>query len=83
MTSMIFQFRWTIASIHQKFLETDSVQDASRIGRPSSITEDKIQQVQEILEQQSHRSRKSGISEIPKEMLYIQAFSSYSYIPHI
>jgi len=41
--------RQTITSIYQKFLETGSVQNLSRAGRPSIITKDKIQEVEEIL----------------------------------
>ncbi len=45
--------RQTITSIYQKFLETDSVQDLSRVGKPSTITEDEIK---EILEMESTNS---------------------------
>ena len=42
--------RQTIISIYQKFLKTGSVEDLDRTGRPSTITEDQIEKVEEILE---------------------------------
>jgi hypothetical protein len=42
--------RHSITAIYEKFLETGSVQDKIRTGRPSTITEEKIQEVEEILE---------------------------------
>ncbi len=42
--------RQTIRSIYQKFFEIDSVQDLARTGKSSIITEEKIEKVQEILE---------------------------------
>lgn len=39
--------RQTISSIYQKFLDTGSVQNVNPPGRPSTITEDKIDEVEQ------------------------------------
>jgi hypothetical protein len=44
--------RHTITSIYQKFLEIGSVEDRAHTGRPSTITEDKVEEVQQILDNQ-------------------------------
>ena len=41
--------RHAITSIYQKVLETGSVGDRAHTGRPSTITEDKVQEIQQIL----------------------------------
>jgi transposase len=51
--------RHTVISIYQKFLETGSVQDCIRTGRPSTITEEKVQEVEEILEMEPVNSIRS------------------------
>ena len=40
--------RHAVTSIYQKILETDSVGDRTHTRRPSTITEDKIQELQHI-----------------------------------
>lgn len=51
--------RHSITAIYEKFLETGSVHDKVRSGRPSTITEDKIQEVEEILEKEPVNSVRS------------------------
>lgn len=51
--------RHTITSIYQKFLETGSVEDLSRSGKPSTITENKVEEVEEILENEPVNSVRS------------------------
>ncbi|CAF3829874.1 unnamed protein product [Rotaria magnacalcarata] len=46
----------TITSIYQKFLETGSVHDLSRAGRPPTITKDKVEEVKEILKMEPANS---------------------------
>ena len=48
--------RHTITSIYQKFLDTGSVQDISPPGRPTAITEDKINEVEQALSMQAVNS---------------------------
>ena len=36
--------------MYRKFLETGSIRDRVRVGRPSTITEDKVQEIQQILD---------------------------------
>ncbi|CAF1664707.1 unnamed protein product [Rotaria magnacalcarata] len=48
--------RHTITSIYQKFLETGSVHDLSRAGRPPTITKDKVEEVKEILKMEPANS---------------------------
>ena len=47
---LIFRFDRPLHQYIKKFLETGSVQDLPRTGRPSTITEEKIEKVQELLE---------------------------------
>ena len=59
--------RHSITSIYQKFLKTGSVIDRARTGRPSTITKAKVQEVQQILDNESVNSvrsvaRKANIS---------------------
>ena len=51
--------RHPIASIYQKFLETGSVGDRAHTGRPSTITEDKVQEIQQILDNKPANSVRS------------------------
>jgi hypothetical protein len=44
--------RHTITSIYQKFLETGTVEDRSRSGRPSTVTDEVIEQVETILKEE-------------------------------
>ena len=48
--------RQTISSIYQKFLDTGSVQNVNPPGRPSTITEDKIDEVEQALTMQPMNS---------------------------
>ncbi len=48
--------RHTITSIYQRFLENGSVEDRTRSGRPSTITEDTINEVEEALNRESQTS---------------------------
>ena len=40
--------RHSVTSIYQNFLETCSVGDRAHTGRPSTITEDKVQEIQRM-----------------------------------
>ena len=51
--------RHAITSIYQKFLEAGSVGDRAHTGRPSTITEDKVQEIQQILDNESVNSVRS------------------------
>ena len=42
--------RHAITSIYQKFIKTDSAGDRAQAGRPSTITEDKVREIQQILD---------------------------------
>ena len=46
----IFQQRYSIPSTYQKFLETGSIGDHAHTGRSSTITEDKVQEIEQILD---------------------------------
>ena len=48
-----------ITSIYQKFFETGSVGDCAHTGRPSTITEDKAQAIQQILDNEPMNSVRS------------------------
>ena len=50
--------RHAITSIYQKFLETGSVGDRAHTGRPT-ITEDKVQEIQQILDNEPVNSVRS------------------------
>ena len=57
--------RHTITSIYQKFLETGSVEDRRiRSGRPSTITNDRINEVEEAL----NREPQTSVRKIGREM---------------
>ena len=45
--------RHAITAIYQKFLKIGSVGDRARTGRPSTITENKVQEIQQILDNES------------------------------
>ena len=51
--------RHAITSIYQNFLETGSVEDRAHTGRSSTITEDKIQEIQQILDNEPVNSVRS------------------------
>ena len=51
--------RHAITSIYQKFLETGSVGDRAHTGRPPTITEDKVQEIQQILDNEPVNSVRS------------------------
>ena len=36
-----------ITSIYQKFLEADSIEDDAHTGKPSTITKDKVQEIEQ------------------------------------
>ena len=55
--------RHPITSIHQTFLETDSVRDRAHTERPSTITEDKVQEIQQTLDNESVKSFQSVAQE--------------------
>ena len=42
--------RNAITSIYQKFLETGPIGDRAHTGKPSTIKEDKVQEIQQILD---------------------------------
>jgi hypothetical protein len=44
--------RHAITSIYEKFLETGSVEDRSRSGRPSTITDEIVDEVEQILDEE-------------------------------
>ena len=46
----VFRQRHVITSIHRKILETCSVGDRVHTGKSSTITEDKVQEIQQILD---------------------------------
>ena len=48
--------RHAITSIYQKFLETGLVGDRVHTGRPSTIIEDKTQEIQQILDNEPENS---------------------------
>ena len=50
---------YSITSVYQKFLETSSVGDRTHTGRPSTITEDKVQEIQQILDNEPVNSVRS------------------------
>ncbi|CAF1187092.1 unnamed protein product [Didymodactylos carnosus] len=52
--------RHTVTSIYQKFLETGSVGDRAHTGRPSTITEDKVQEIQQILDDEYEQCSNCG-----------------------
>jgi len=56
--------RHTITSIYQRFLENGSVEDRTRSGRPSTITEDTINEVEEAL----NREPQTSLRKIAREM---------------
>ena len=51
--------RYAITSIYQKFLETGSVGDRAHTGTPSTVTEDKVQEIQQILDNEPVNSVRS------------------------
>ena len=42
--------KYTVTSIYQKFLETGSIENRAHTGKSSTITEDKVQEIQQILD---------------------------------
>ena len=65
--------RHALTSIYQKFLETDSVGDRAHTGRPSAITEDKVQEVQQILDNEHVNSVRS----VAREANDISSYQAY------
>ena len=55
--------RRAITSIYQKFLETGSIGDRAHTGRSSTTTEDKVQEIQQILDNEPVNSVRSGARE--------------------
>ena len=55
--------RHSVTSIYQKFLETSSVRDRAHTERPSTITEDKVQEIQRILDNESVNNVRSAARE--------------------
>ena len=53
--------RYAIISIYQKFLETGSIGDLAHTGRPSTIAEHKVQEIQQVLDNEAVNSVQSVV----------------------
>ncbi|CAF0957579.1 unnamed protein product [Didymodactylos carnosus] len=79
--------RHTVTSIYQKFLETGSVGDHAHTGRPSTITEDKVQEIQQILDDEPMNSvrtvtREANISKYQTHQIMRDIIGYKPYIMH-
>ncbi|CAF1240464.1 unnamed protein product [Didymodactylos carnosus] len=79
--------RRTVTSIYQKFLETGSVGDRAHTGRPSTITEDKAQEIQQILDDEPMNSvrtvaREANISKYQTHQIMRDIIGYKPYMMH-
>lgn len=79
--------RHAITAIYKKFLETGSVEDYAHTGRPSTITEEKVQKVQDVLDSEPVNSirnvaREANISRYQAHRIMRDIIGYKPYIMH-